>query len=173
MVWGAAAVAASGAAILLATALTSVPEPASLVQATESLLPAALLAGQPTVSAVFATQGKQVPLPPGEWVVMQGVVSPTGPRTGEIAAPVASTALFHLRGHRVDAAMLVQVNPEGAASNWGLAPGCTRQDFYWARIRYTSDHDFGLFLRHLHHPLDGQRAAGGRGLAPGHAVGGR
>lgn len=140
MVWGGAVIAASGAAILLATALSSVPEPA-LVRATEALLPEMLSLGQTTVSGVFVTEGKQVPLPPGDWAVMQSLVSPTGPATGGHPTPVASTVLLHLHGHRVDAAVLVQVNPPDTASNWGLAPGCKRPDFYHTHIRYTSDHD--------------------------------
>ncbi len=140
MVWGGAVIAAGGAAVLLATALSSVPEPA-LVRATEALLPEVLSIRETTVSGVFSTEGKQVPLPPGEWVVMQSVVTQIGPRIGDVASPVASTVLLRLRGHQVDAAMLVQVNLPDTASNWGLAPGCVRQDFYFAHVRYTSDHD--------------------------------
>lgn len=140
MVWGGAVLAATGAAVLLGTAVTSVPEP-PLVQATESLVPEILSASQSTAKGVFATEGKQVPLPPGEWAVMRSVVEPTALRPGDTATPVASTVLLRLRGHRVDAAVLVQVNPPDAASNWGLAKGCQRQDFYYAHVRYTSDHD--------------------------------
>ena len=140
MVWGGAVLAASGAAILLATALSSVPEPL-LERATEALVPEALLTGQKTVSGLFATDGTQVPLPPGQWVVMQSVLSQSGPRVGDIGSAVASTVLVRLHGQRVDAAVLVQVDPPDTASNWGLAPGCQRQDFYFARVRYSSDHD--------------------------------
>ena len=140
IVWGGALVAASGAAVLLATALTSVPAPL-LVRATETLVPDVLLSGQKSVTGVFTSEGTQVPLPPGEWVAMKSVVALTGPRNGDTASPVASTVLLRLHGHRVDAAVLVQVDPPDAASNWGLAPGCLRRDFYFARVRYTSDHD--------------------------------
>ena len=132
--------AASGAAILLATALSSVPEPA-LLHATEGLLPEVLLSGQKTVTGIFTTEGTQVPLPPGDWAVMQSVVTPKGQVSGDSIGPVTSTVLLRLRGHRVDAAILVQVDPPDTTSNWGLAPGCQRQDFYYARVRYTSDHD--------------------------------
>ena len=140
LVWGGAVIAASGAAVLLATALSSVPEPL-LVQATEAFVPEVLSFGQQIVTGVFTTEGKQVPLPPGQWVVMQSAVSQTGPRVGGIPSPVASTVLLRLHGHQVDAAVVVQANPPDTASNWGLASGCERQDFYYAHILYTSDHD--------------------------------
>ena len=49
--------------------------------------------------------------------------------------------LFRLQGHRIDAAVLLQVNPPEATLNWGLASGCERRDFYFTDIRYVSDHD--------------------------------
>lgn len=140
LVWGGAVLAAAGAAVLLGTAVSSVPEPL-LAPSTMSLVPEVLSASQTTAKGVFATEGKQVPLPPGEWAVMRTVVSPTALRAGEAASPVSSTVLLRLRGHRVDAAILVQVNPADAASNWGLARGCQREDFYYAHIRYSSDHN--------------------------------
>ena len=60
-----------------------------------------------------------------------------------MAAPpaVASVVLLHMRGSRVDAAVLAQTNREEARLVWGRARGCERTDLYFARVRYASDHD--------------------------------
>ena len=141
LVLGGAIVAASGALVLLDTAVTSVPEPilASAIVSPEPLFALPSVPG--AISGVFESEGKQVPLPPGKWVVMRRTVSPYGPATGASHAPVVSTVLFRLQGHRIDAAILLQVNPPEATSNWGLASGCERRDFYYTDIRYVSDHD--------------------------------
>ncbi len=145
LVMGGAMFAASGALVLLDTAVTSVSEPpfthppAAAVAAPE---PAFTLPSVPgTSSGVFESESKQVPLPPGNWVTMRRVVAPVGPVVGDGNAPVVSTVLVRLHGHRVDAAMLVQVNPPNSTSHWGLARGCERQDFYYAQVLYSSDHD--------------------------------
>ncbi len=141
LVLGGAIVAASGALVLLDTAVTSVPEP---ILARSTVLPESIFALPPVpgiATGFFETEGKQVPLPPGKWVEMRRTVSPYGPATGATHAPVVSTVLFRLQGHRIDAAVLVQVNPPEATSNWGIASGCERRDFYFTDIRYVSDHD--------------------------------
>jgi uncharacterized membrane protein len=144
LVLGGAVFAASGALILLDTAVTAVstlPEPVLAPAMSSSPVAVDLPPLPGTVSGIFESEGKQVPLPPGNWVVMRRAVSQVGPATGESVAPVVSTVLLRLHGHHVDAAVLVQVNPSGASSNWGLAKGCERKDFYHAEIRYASDHD--------------------------------
>lgn len=140
MVWAGAALAATGAAVLLGTALSSVPEPL-LVQATQSLVPAVLSFGQTVVKGVFVSEGQEIPLPPGDWVVMRNVVTPSGPRISGTTSVVSSTVLLRLSAHHVDAALLVQANPLDSPSNWGLAPGCRNPEFYHAFVRYSSDHD--------------------------------
>lgn len=142
VVLGAAVLAAGGAIVLLDTAVLSVPTPA-LVPAT--MVPALAVAVPEvlpgTISGVYESEGRQVALPPGNWVVMQRVVSPSGPMVGDARASVVSTTLLRRRGRRVDAALLVQVNAAEAPSSWGLASGCQRKDFYFARVRFVSDHD--------------------------------
>lgn len=147
MVLGGAVFAASGALVLLDTAVSSVSPVSSLPAPLLAQIPVApdpafeLFPAAATVSGAFESEGKQVPLPPGQWVVMNSATSPVGPATADGPAPVVSTVLLRLRGHHVDAAVLVQVNPPNASSNWGLARGCERSDFYHTNIRYRSDHD--------------------------------
>ena len=84
---------------------------------------------------VFAVEGKQVPLPPGEWQVTGRAVS------GEAPHSVVSVALVRRNGANVDAAVLIQTNRLNADAAWGTAPECDREDLYFARTRYASDHD--------------------------------
>jgi len=84
---------------------------------------------------VFAIEGKQVPLPPGEWRVAGRAVS------GETLHGVLSVAMVRLKGGVVDAAVLIQTNRLNTDAAWGKAPECDRQDLYFARTRYASDHD--------------------------------
>ncbi len=142
LVMGGAMFAASGALVLLDTAVTSVAEPPFPKAIVAAPAPNVVLPPAPgTSSGVFESESKQVPLPPGNWVTMRRVVADVGPVVGNGNAPVVSTVLVRLHGHRVDAAILVQVNPPNATSHWGLARGCERQDFYYAQVRYSSDHD--------------------------------
>jgi uncharacterized membrane protein len=85
---------------------------------------------------VIQIEGKQVPLPPGEWRLAGRAIDSTAPlRT------VVSLVLVRLNGPRVDAAVLIQTNPLNASALWGKPSGCERTDLYFARIRYSSDHD--------------------------------
>ena len=84
---------------------------------------------------VFVIEGKQVPLPPGDWQVTGRADS------GEKTPRVLSVALVRLKGAEVDAAVLIQTNRLNADAAWGKAPECDRGDLYFARTRYASDHD--------------------------------
>lgn len=104
---------------------------------------AAIPSGKPashTVSNIFAIEGKQVPLPPGEWVVA-GEAPTSSPARPAEHPPVMSVVLFRLAAGRVDAAILFQTNHRRARVAWGTAVSCNRTDLYLARTRYASDHD--------------------------------
>jgi len=78
-------------------------------------------------------EGKQIPLPPGEWRIVS--------RTTTATPPLSSVALMRLRAETVDAAILVQASPRRAKPGWGTAEACRRTDLVLARIRHESDHD--------------------------------
>ena len=84
---------------------------------------------------VFVLEGKQVPLPPGQWQLTGRAVS------GEQPHRVLSVALVRLNGTEVDAAVLIQTNQLNTEAAWGKAPECDRTDLYFAATRYASDHD--------------------------------
>jgi len=84
-------------------------------------------------------EGKQVPLPPGEWQIAGRAVAAAGEATA--GHTVVSVALVRLRGVAVDAAVLVQTNRLDGDAAWGKATACERSDLYFARVRYESDHD--------------------------------
>jgi len=87
---------------------------------------------------VIAVEGKEVPLPVGEWRLAGRAVSAAGeggPRN------VVSVALVRLHDLAVDAAILIQTNRLDSDAAWGKATACDRTDLYFARVRYASDHD--------------------------------
>jgi len=88
---------------------------------------------------MVSVEGKQVPLPPGEWQIAGRAVAASGDTTARHA--VVSLALVRLRGMAVDAAVLVQTNRLDSEAAWGKATACERSDLYFARVRYESDHD--------------------------------
>ena len=88
---------------------------------------------------MFSVEGKEVPLPAGEWHLAGRAVSPTDGSAPQRA--VLSVALVRLHGSAVDAAVLVQTNRMDTEAAWGKASACEQTDLYFARVRYASDHD--------------------------------
>ncbi len=121
-----------GPILSLAAALLALSTGGSL--AAESLRS---LDGATPVRGTVSVDGKQIPLPDGDWRLAGRAES--APPGG--ADSVGSFSLLRLRGDRVDAAVLIQVANPGAGTAWGKAPGCERTDLPLARVRYASDHD--------------------------------
>lgn len=102
-----------------------------------ALLALAVLAASPAGAApvalrgVLTLEGKQVPLPEGEWVVAA--------RADDI--DLVSLVLLRPQGAAVAGAVLVQASRQDARPLWGDAPLCERHDLPFARTRYKSDHD--------------------------------
>ena len=92
-----------------------------------------------TYHGVISVEGKEVPLPPGEWLLAGRAVTASGEAATQHA--VVSVALVRLHGMAVDEAVLVQTNRLDTDADWGKATACERSDFYFARVRYESDHD--------------------------------
>lgn len=114
-------------------ALTLQPTLAVLAADAPSPDPSAVLSG------VLTVDGKQIPLPDGEWrLTGRAVFSP--PALDKPGA-VTSLSLVRLRDQSVDGAALIQVASPGADPLWGKAPACERTDLPLARVRYASDHD--------------------------------
>jgi uncharacterized membrane protein len=91
------------------------------------------------VRGMISVEGKEIPLPAGEWRLAGRAVS-----AADASAPqrtVVSVALVRLHGVTVDAAVLVQTNRMDTEAAWGKASACERTDLYFARVRYASDHD--------------------------------
>jgi hypothetical protein len=82
-------------------------------------------------------EGRQVPLPPGDWRVMAR--SPAD--SAEPESALASLVLFRLKGRDVDAAILAQANHLGRRVAWGLPAACGQEAFTPRRVLYASDHD--------------------------------
>jgi len=93
--------------------------------------------GAAIMRPVVSVEGKQVPLPAGDWHLAAHVV----PEDRAADRAGVSQVLLRVRDRKVDAAVLVQVNRQGRPSGWGLAPNCKRTLFADRRIHYASDHD--------------------------------
>lgn len=116
-----------------ACALALLPLGAAVAADAPLLDPNSLLSGGVTVD------GKQVPLPEGDWrLTGRAVHSPAG---FDKPGAVTSLSLVRLRDGAVDATALIQVASPGADPLWGKAPACERSDLPLARVRYASDHD--------------------------------
>jgi uncharacterized membrane protein len=114
-------------------ALTLHPARAAVAAESPSPDPATVLSGGLTVD------GKQIPLPDGEWRLTGRAVF--SPPTLDKPGAVTSLSLVRVRGQSVDGAALIQVASPGADPLWGKAPACERADLPLARVRYASDHD--------------------------------
>lgn len=87
---------------------------------------------QVALRGVVNINGIQVPLPPGEWAL-----------AAQVPAATETTSMLLLRrvGETVDAGVLIQAAQPGAATAWGLAPGCGRHELVFTHTRYQSNHD--------------------------------
>lgn len=93
---------------------------------------AAPAAAQPvSVRNLLAIEGKQIPLPAGDWIPA-GMADQAG---------VVSVALVRLDSGRVAGAILAQASRGDGPANWGAAPACDRTDLAFVRIRAESNHD--------------------------------
>lgn len=84
---------------------------------------------------MISVEGKQVPLPPGEWRIAGRAISGLEP------ASMLSITLVRLDKRMVDGAVLIQTNRLDSNSLWGLPSQCSRSDLYYASVSYASDHD--------------------------------
>lgn len=124
---GRALLVSAGLSVAAGIALAAAPQ-------SESLMP-----DLPVVRGEFAIDGKQIPLPAGDWVLAGRAAHTPDGLNGTDA--VTSIGLLRLRDGRAEAAVLVQVASPGASTVWGQAPGCERTDLPFAKVRYGSDHD--------------------------------
>ncbi len=100
----------------------------SVATASAAVCPAS---AQPDVHGVLVLEGKEVPLPAGEWV-----------QAGRAQAPdMVSVALLQVRDGAVAEAVLVQASRRDKPPAWGDAPLCDSTDLPLAKTRYRSDHD--------------------------------
>lgn len=113
----------------------------------------------PVKRRLITVEGKQVPLPAGDWYLAAHVV----PEDRATDRAAVSQVLLRVRDRRVDAAVMVQVNRPGRPSIWGLAPGCKRAVFADRRILYASDHDGACSYAGF---VDGTASAGNEVVDP-------
>ena len=102
--------------LLIALALPAIP-----VQAADA---------DPAPDAVLrhllTLQGKQIPLPAGEWLVAGSALATKDLAGGTLPAPVASLVLFRVDAASVTAFVTVHVNSLPAHRGWGTAEVCGR-----------------------------------------------
>jgi uncharacterized membrane protein len=127
-------------AVLLALILpVPAQNPTIHLAAPAQVVPAQAAPASELFRGMISVEGKQVPLPVGEWHLAGRALS-----VADRSAPersVVSVALVRLNGMTLDAAVLIQTNRLESDPAWGKATACDRTDLYFARIRYASDHD--------------------------------
>lgn len=99
-------------------------------------MPGAAQPAREVYRGTTSVEGKQVPLPAGEWYL----AGRTTIRV-DVSHDVASVALVRLRGMAVDAAVLIQTNRPDGEAGWSQPTACRRTDIYFSQVRYASDHD--------------------------------
>lgn len=94
-----------------------------------------------TVVGHVAIDGKQVPLPRGEWIVAgQGVQDFDMPELGAFGA-VRSLVLFQRAGERVVAIAEINTNAVAVNDGWGRAQSCARGQQFLLATRYRTGWD--------------------------------
>ena len=108
------------------------------VLAASASVPAA--SAETGLHGVLVLEGKEVPLPAGDWV-----------QAGRFEAPdMVSVALLQSRDGAVAEAVLVQTSRRDRPPAWGDAPLCEATDLPLAKTRYKSDHDLSCaYVAHV------------------------
>jgi len=107
----------------------SVPEAAIVGVASGASVAAAV--DPPPPPAVFAVDGKQVPLPPGDWTLL-------AQQPGDDAT---QTVLAELDGKRLAGLVVIRSNPHATKNILGTTAECARIDIYYSVNRYDTPLD--------------------------------
>ncbi len=99
-----------------------------------------------TVGGILSLNGKQVPLPAGEWTVAaDGPSDWTNPAIGAYGF-LRTLVLFRQDGKRVDAIAEINTNALPTAEGWGMTADCNRTDLIMAVVRYRAGWDGSCFF---------------------------
>jgi len=88
-----------------------------------------------TVEGVLTLAGKQVPLPPGQWVVAAEATE------GEGADAMAAVVLARAAGNAVDGLVVARANLRPRTAIFGSTAECDRADTYLAYVAYDTTQD--------------------------------
>jgi hypothetical protein len=101
-------------------------------------------------SAVIDLEGKQIPLPQGEWVLVGDGFEIVPSVLGGAGDAVESVVLFRVEGKAVTAFIIAHRNTVGVDKGWGVASDCDRQDIH-AAVTYDEADNHGLcgFVNHV------------------------
>jgi len=117
----------------------------ALLMAGMVLSRAALAAEVPSIGQTVRDRlvlaGKQVPLPPGDWLVAGSGGDTVTMGRRQPVAEVQSLVLLHIDDDAVAAAIVVHTNSRSQSMGWGKTRLCGRTDLPLANIHYESDHD--------------------------------
>lgn len=95
----------------------------------------------PTFADAVAVNAKQVPLPPGEWLLAGRALEGADPSFGAFGA-IESLVLIQADARRQVTAMVeINSNVLPVADGWGLSADCGRSDLYLTTVRYRSGWD--------------------------------
>ncbi|MGE0224192.1 MAG: DUF2061 domain-containing protein [Acetobacteraceae bacterium] len=105
-----------------------------------------MIATGTALRGVLTLNGKQVPLPEGEWVVAaDGPSDWSNPAIGAYGY-LRTLVLFRSAGNRIDAVAEINTNALPTADGWGMAAECARTDLIMAVVRYRAGWDGSCFF---------------------------
>jgi len=132
--------------ILLAAALCLAPGAIREAVAQDQAAAQDKLTVGATVSGILSLNGKQVPLPAGEWIVAaDGPSDWSNPAIGAYGY-LRTLVLFRQDGKRVDAIAEINTNALPTAEGWGMTADCNRTDLIMAVVRYRAGWDGSCFF---------------------------
>jgi uncharacterized membrane protein len=94
-------------------------------------LPAHAFAAARPANPAFAVDGKQVPLPEGDWTVL----------ASEHTAAATGTLLGRIEDAHLLGLAIIHTNPSRTVAIFGTSPDCLRRDLAFAVVRYDTPED--------------------------------
>jgi uncharacterized membrane protein len=98
------------------------------------------------VSGVLPIDGKQIPLPEGEWVVAADAPSNWNDRNIGSFGYVRTLLLFRIDRGSVDTILEIHTNVLPTTDGWGMAADCGRKDLVLAVVRFRAGWDGSCYF---------------------------
>jgi uncharacterized membrane protein len=98
------------------------------------------------VTGILGVDGKQIPLPAGDWVVAADAPSNWNDQSIGSFGYVRSLLLFRIERGMVDTILEINTNVLPTTDGWGMAADCARKDLVLAVIRFRAGWDGSCYF---------------------------